>query len=128
MMSTEAELEGFEVFEGYRTRHTKDLLVSISKRGVFLLNSGAYIALGKPDMVVLLWSRQESLIGLRVADARVAHAFSVQRVSSGNTFKLNSMSFLKHYGIEIAHTQRYTATMREDMLIIAINTHERIQP
>lgn len=111
------ELEGFEVFNGYRRRHKEHPEVTIKKGGEFSLNYKAYALLGEPQNAALLYNRDKRLIGIRVGGN-----IPVRHHTKQSTYTVAGRAFTKHYDIDTSAVQRYTVSLQDAMLIIDLNS------
>lgn len=99
----------FEVFRKGSIPRTTQPMMTIQKGGAFSLNKAAYLILGEPKAVELLFDRVAQVIGLRRVAPTERHAFPVRPVGRGTTFALSGRSFCTHYGIPTDQARRFTA-------------------
>ncbi len=91
-------------FQGKPNRMDKDAArVTLSSRGVFLLNAKAFEAMDAPAAVTLLFDENNSVIGLKPADPRRPNAFPVRQKGKHN-HTINASPFCKHFGIKVERT------------------------
>lgn len=109
----------FEEFKRNRMPSTQEPAVTIQKRGALSLNTAAYEALGSPKHVVLLYDRENELIGIQKASGTTPHAYAVRGVGNNEATRVVSgKAFLSYYGIPRDLARRWIAAMEEDILVI----------
>lgn len=98
----------------------KEPTVTLQKRGALALNLTAYQLLGSPKAVHLLYDREESVIGLRSAQADDDDAYPLRQVPRrGETGPhiVTAQAFASHYGIDFA-PRRLRAEIHGNILCI----------
>ena len=115
------DLSNFETF----TRRLAPLgncpYVTIQKRGILSLNRIAFMALGAPAAVELLYNRTDQVVAIKGASIEVPHAHALRAVGRAtvpNTYVLAAMSFLQHYGIASTKSLRREAGVSDGVLLI----------
>lgn len=109
----------FETFERNRMPSKGQPAVTIQKRGAISLNTAAYEAIGKPSFVVLLYDREERLIGIRESDANTPHAYGVRGTGKNQATRVVSgKAFLSYYDIPRDVARRWFAEERDGTLVI----------
>jgi hypothetical protein len=109
----------FETFEKNRMPSKGRPAVTIQKRGSISLNTAAYEAIGEPSFVVLLYDREERLIGIRESDANTPHAYNVRGTGKNQATRVVSgKAFLSYYDIPRGVARRWFAEERDGMLVI----------
>jgi hypothetical protein len=93
-------------------------LVTIQKSGSLGLNRAAYQALGEPSLVVLMFNREEQLIGIRVADQDTEHAYPLRKQQQSESYLIAGRAFVGHYNIEHESARRYQAEIQGDILAV----------
>jgi len=78
--------------------------VTLSNRGVMLLNKTAYEVLGMPAAVKLLYDEDRRVIGLAPQDIRRPNAFPVRQKDKYYNRVINTNSFCRHFGIDVRRT------------------------
>lgn len=116
-------MTAFEVFDGYHSRPTNAMFVSIRQDGNFSLNNVAMKALRNPERVQLLYSRPTSKIGIRPAslDSNAAIDFIVRKQKNCRTCVVSGKAFFKEYNIDFGITRRFEARIQDEMLVIDLN-------
>lgn len=114
----------FEVFKKRFAPLVKQPYVTIQTRGTISLNKAAFLAIGSPEAVELLWDAKDQIIGFRPVDRDVEHAYPVRNATKpdANAFVLSGTAFAHHYGIVIAVSTRYSATTVEGVLCVDLKT------
>jgi hypothetical protein len=108
----------FEEFTKKMAREADAPYVTIQKRGVIALNHSAFVALGEPNAVVLLFDAERQAVGLRAAAANVEHAYKVRLNTKGSSHLVTATLFTNHYGISTQVARRWEAQMEGDILTI----------
>ncbi|MEJ7622609.1 MAG: hypothetical protein WKF34_01315 [Pyrinomonadaceae bacterium] len=96
----------WSVFEGepYRARASVEARVTLSPQCVIYLNGPAYIALGAPHAVELMFEGNRRVIGMKPADIRKRNAFPVKRHSKGSYMRVSAAAFCHNFRIEPRET------------------------
>jgi hypothetical protein len=108
----------FEVFDKKAIPRSGELQVTIQKTGVIAFNQVAFLALGEPEAVELLYDREEQVVGIRKVDRKIRHAYLVRHNHRGTTHMVAGQAFTKHYGISTVEGRRWTAVLQGDVLCI----------
>jgi hypothetical protein len=93
-------------------------LVTIQKSGSLGLNRAAYEALERPDYIVLMFNRDEQLIGIRAADQDTQHAYPLRKQQQSESYLIAGRAFVGHYEIEHDNARRYQAEIQGGILTI----------
>jgi hypothetical protein len=97
--------------------------VTIQKRGIISMNKAAFIALGAPDTVELLFDTDERLMGLRAVEYLAEHAYPVRGVGDEPTsYLVAGTAFTKHYGIDTTRSRRWPAELMDNILSVDLKT------
>lgn len=121
--------ERWTEFEGRPNRRAGDVpRVTLSKRGVLLLNRVAYDALGAPAAVKFFYDEDSRVIGLKPEDARAANAFPVKQKDKWFNRTIYAHPFCRHFGIEIRRTVLFNEIDidREGMMRLELNRTQTI--
>jgi hypothetical protein len=96
----------------------KQPTVTVQKRGNLSLSNSAYVALGSPKAVSLLYNREERIVGLEPADPDDPDAYPPRPVGGRRTGSLlvTAGAFVHHYGIDATIPRRYNATVEDGIL------------
>lgn len=113
----------FELFDKKAATASKQPFVTIQKKGPFSLNKAAYEALGEPSHVEMLYDLDNKLVAFRQTPGTKPHAYPLRAQGPNNaTFMVAGAAFTKHYGIDTSVARRYTAELRDDMLVIDLGS------
>lgn len=113
----------FEEFTKKAARAAGTPYITIQKRGVFSLNHAAFVALGEPKAVSLLFDSERQLVGFRSSDPESDHSYAVRLNSKGTSHLVTGALFTTHYEISTETSRRWKAQMVEDgILAIDIST------
>jgi len=109
----------FEEFDKRAAAASKSPFVTIQRRGLFSLNRAAIELMGNPEAVVLLYDREEKLIGFRPAPLTDPRALPVRsQGKNASTFMVAGQAFAKYYDLDTSVAQRYAVEMRGDILVL----------
>lgn len=109
----------FEEFKRNRMVSLQKPAVTIQKRGALSFNTAAFEALDYPKHVVLLYDRENELIGIQKASGAKPHAYAVRGVGNNEATRVVSgKAFLSYYEIPRDVARRWTAKMQDDTLVI----------
>ena len=110
----------FETFTKHLIRLQHEPQVTIQRRGALSLNRPAYLALGSPDAVELLYDADARIVGLRAVDSGVEHAYAVRPATSGANGRcaISAMAFTKFYGIDTSRSLRWPAYLDDGVLCV----------
>lgn len=119
--------DDFEVYKRNRAPADNRPAVTVMQRGQLSINDVAFEMLGMPEALELLYSRTKRVVGVRPVDRDEPHAY-VPRTRSAKyrghgPYVVSGAAFFRYFGIEVKQTARYTATMRDDALIIELMEH-----
>lgn len=97
--------------------------VTIQKRGSMSLNRSAFVALGEPESVELLFDRTASIVGLRATAPNAENAYHVRRSSrsSSGPWLISAMAFIKFYDVDVSATRRWPAYLDDDVLCVDLS-------
>jgi hypothetical protein len=126
---TGAALAHFETFKKSLIPLRQDPRVTVQRRGTITINAAAYVALGSPEAVELLFDRQAMVLGLRGVEPSVPHAAFVRpSARTGNgPFVISAMAFLKFYGIDTSVARRWPARLDRGVLCVDLRgTHDAV--
>jgi len=87
-------------FEGGPNKSFRNRIrVTLSPKGMILLNRIAYQALEEPQAVVLLFDENERTIGLKPADPTRQNAFPIKQKDQYHNRTIATNSFCRHYNL-----------------------------
>jgi len=116
-------MANFEVFrsKGARANGSTDTL-TIDKRGQLAIGRDAYLQLGEPKAVELLYDRETTTIGIRPVDPSSGTAYAV-RGGDKISYTVSGTAFLRHYGIPFGDTAiRRRAEMVNGILCVDLQS------
>ena len=95
------EIEKWNVFTGkqYGRPAKKEARVTLGNYGTFYLNGQAFIELGSPAAVEILFDVGKHRIGLRPVAPMARHAFKIVPHTKGGYHRLSAAAFCHHHGI-----------------------------
>jgi hypothetical protein len=113
----------FETFTKRLVPLGKRPFVTIQKRGTISMNKAAYVALGSPQTVELLFDSDERMVGLRPVEFMTEHAYPVRGVGQEPTsYLIAGRAFTKHYEIDTTVSRRWPAELVDDVLSVDLKT------
>lgn len=96
--------------------------VTISRKGVILMNTAAYEMAGRPQRVSLLYDKQHGVIGLERSSLTDANSFPV-RVKSKKNRVIHASPFCRHHDINVERTMAFnTIEIEKGILMLDLNT------
>ena len=115
----------FERFDKKTMTVSKAPYLTLQKGGTMSLNRRAFLDLGEPEAVELLFDRDEQLIGLKPTSPKEPYAFPIRPQGSRNrvsNYAVAGQAFTKHYDIDTSVARRYLAEMRDDTLVVDLKS------
>jgi hypothetical protein len=118
----------FETFTRRMVPLVKKPAVTIQKRGTMTLNKAAYVALGAPEAVELLYDKKNNVMGIRPINPEVDHAYPMrpQANKEDGPFIVSGAAFTKYYGIKTDEARRYNAEIEDGVLIIDLSNEGQV--
>ncbi len=99
-------IEYWEKFKGGPTKPANERVhVTLSAKGVILMNRNAFKLLGSPRAACLYFNKKDSRVGISAAHPELAEAFPIR--DKVNYFLINAAPFCRHYGIRVEKTQQF---------------------
>ena len=113
-------MANFEVFTRRMVPLVKQPAVTIQKRGNISINRAAFVALGEPQAVELLYDPTERIVGFRGVPVDTEHAYPMrpQGQKEDGPYIVAGMAFTKYYAIDTTISRRWPAAMQDDILCI----------
>ncbi len=110
----------FETFDKRAATTNKNPMVTIQRGGHFSLNKAAYLAMGEPETVELLFSRPNKVIGFRPVTPTSPRGFPVkpQGKNSPTTFMVAGQAFAKNYELDVSTARRYGVEIKNGILML----------
>ncbi len=115
----------YEIFRRQRAPLAQEPYITIHRRGTIALNAPAWLALGSPAAVELLFDRDTKVMAFRAADDSADHAYQLrQQGRSTSSLVLSGTAFFQYYGIPIESEARRLAARLDDGLLTVDLTQE----
>jgi hypothetical protein len=115
----------FEEWTMRGTRSGNEPAVTVQAGGIFAVNREAHEALsaslddgGPAEAVVLLFDRDERVMGLRAVSPDVAHSYRLRPQSNSPSYLVSGRAFARNYQIPTDRARRYPAVMQDGVLTI----------
>ena len=101
-------------------RGTVQPTVSIQKSGAVTWNQSAHDAMGRPELVEILFDQDRSMLGLRPAE-RSEGSFRVRRLGPQNTWITSARGALRRIGLLPENAFRQVAKQEDSVLAIDVS-------
>ena len=122
-MTLERHFEKFTA--GPALAKQKRIHVTLRPDGVIYLNQNIYRILGKPDAVALYYSREEDMIAIEPANARLPAHFPL--MPKGKTgWEISAGNFCGHYGLRPKQTQEFVRPDIDNSGILLLNLRQTV--
>lgn len=106
-------------FQGKPNKFRRDTPhVTLSTKGVILMNMIAYEAFGRPEQVALLYDKQNAAIGLESEPAPEDVTFPVNLRAKGRTAYICANPFCRHHQIRVDRTMAFNKVSVEKGVLI----------
>jgi hypothetical protein len=92
--------------------------VTLSNRGEILVGAKTFDRMGRPDAAVLLFDRENRMIGLRPTHPRVANAYLFGPKKNGRHSVIRASSFCRDHGIKVDRTTIFKRPVIEKGILI----------
>lgn len=112
----------FEEFDKRAAVASKSPFVTIQRKGIFSMNQAAYLLMGSPEAVTLMFDSEEGLVGFKPTTTSSPRAFPVRPQQNGVTYVVAGQAFSKHYGIDTSVARRYGVEARDNILVLDLNS------
>ena len=101
-----------------------DLRVTLSKKGEIMVGARAVARMGKPDWVVLMFDRANSLIALRVSHRHEKNAYPLVHKMKGRHRIVRANKFCRHYGIQFERTRAFVRARIDERGVLVLDLKE----
>jgi hypothetical protein len=92
--------------------------VTLSAKGVILMNQIAFESFGSPENVTLLFDKANAVIGLKPCEPGTANAFPAKPKDKNRNRVIHGKPFLRHFGIEADRTLLFNNVTTEDGILL----------
>lgn len=117
----------FEVFERKYAKASMEPTLTVTIRGTLNLNEAAQAALGNPEAAVLLYARDDAIIGLRPAGRDEPNAYLVGKLGkAGKSQTIVAKDFCAWIGADLSEARRYPMTMENGIGCVDLRGPARI--
>jgi hypothetical protein len=117
----------WEYFEhGPVENQSEGIYVTVNRFGNFFLNRRAHEAIGRPDLVVLMYDRRRSTVGIAAAGPGQTGAFRLKRkeLKGHGARVLYAKNFCRNFAICPDETLRFTAAEVNKAGVLVLDMHE----
>lgn len=123
----------FEIFTGRnKPASSKTMRVSLNKRGAISFNHAAFVALGEPKAVELLYDKETNAIGMRASKEDVRHAYPVRAQGKSKSYIIGAVAFTQHYDVKPENTITFDPLIEDGIMVLefskAVNVAQRAAP
>lgn len=109
---------GFEEFDRTKAAYGRKPNVTIQPRGLISINQSAYRKMGEPEYVVLMFDREERLVGIKgTSDTEKGYRVRVA-TRPGSPAVISGSAFLNYYDLNLDETRKWTPTFDGGVLIL----------
>jgi len=117
----------FEVFARKYARASREPTLTVTVRGTLNLNEAAQAALGHPEAVVLLYARDEAVIGVRPATRDEPNAYVVGKLgNAGKSRTVVAKDFCAWIEADLSNARRYPMTIEDGVGCVNLRGPVRI--
>lgn len=96
-----------------RREHVRrsDPAITIRDRGLAVVNAAAWEAIGEPTHVVLLFDKEQQILGFQGASEATPDSYPLAPLSKrdASTRQVSVRALFRHFGIPLGTTRRYRA-------------------
>ncbi|MEP7213074.1 MAG: hypothetical protein ABI791_08370 [Acidobacteriota bacterium] len=117
----------WEYFEyGPVEDQSERVYVTLNRRGNFFMNRRAVEAIGRPDLVVLMYDRRRKTVGIAAAAPRQPGAFRLKRKEKDGCGGrvLYASNFCRNFGIDPDETLRFTTAEVDKAGVLVLDLNE----
>jgi hypothetical protein len=97
-------IDDWEEFSFGASNPNGDLHVTIDRKGTILIGTKTFEAFGRPDHVVLLFSRSSSKIGIVPSNQHAKNSYVLKTRGPNHYRVITANRFCRHYGIKVDRT------------------------
>lgn len=101
-------IKHWNVFEGVQGgKRREKARVTMAPNKTIGMNEHAYLAIGSPSAVEMMFDANRNMIGLRPCDPHKKNVFEVRRRLKGKHFAISAGAFLTHFDIKPTRTMLF---------------------
>jgi len=93
-------------------------MVTFQRKGPISFNPAAFLAMGGPAFVELLYDCDERVVGFRPLAGPLPHAYPVGATRQGRAYRVAGHAFVRFFGIPGAVSTRYAAELTGGVLCV----------
>ncbi|MDP9439948.1 MAG: hypothetical protein M3P49_14605 [Actinomycetota bacterium] len=119
-------------FGGVGSRNRGVAWVSLLKSERFTLSTEAYLLLGEPDRVEILYQKGTKKIGFRATNDPFG-SYKVVKPKTGG-YQLTAVALVRQLGLDVSRSRRFEARMEGNVLVfdlddeaLSVSPKERVQ-
>ena len=92
--------------------------VTLSVRGEILIGAKTFDRIGRPDAAVLLFDKENQVIGLRPTHPRIANAYLLGPKTTGRHRVIRASRFCRDHGIKVTRTTVFKQPVMEKGVLV----------
>ena len=92
--------------------------VTLSTRGEILIGAKTFDRIGRPDAAVLLFDKENNVIGLRPTHSRIPNAYLLGPKTTGRHRVIRASRFCRDHGIKVTRTTIFKQPVMEKGVLV----------
>jgi hypothetical protein len=92
-------------------------MFSLQKRGLISMNMAAFVALGEPAAVALLYDPEENIIAMRKVPRNYQNGYPVRKQGTSRSYLVAGTGFTSYHKIKTDVTRRYVGRNYGDQVL-----------
>jgi hypothetical protein len=114
-------MPNFDTFQRRFAKASDEPTLTVTIRGTLNLNAAAFAALGKPEAVVLMYARDDFIIGLRPSAKDEPNAYVVGKLGKeGLSRSIVAKDFCAWIGADLSDARRYPLAMEDNIGCVSL--------
>ncbi len=101
-----------------------ELRVTLDRKGTLMIGARAVERLGRPDHVVLLFDRFNSLIGVKPSNRHAPNAYPLIQKINGRHRVVRANRFCRHYGIQFERLRAFVTAKVDENGVLVLDLKE----
>lgn len=100
-----------------------EMHVTLNAKGEIVIGAAAFERFGRPEVAVLLFDKEQELIGVLPASSRAKNAYPLKGKKVGRHRTIRANRFCRHHGIRVAATMAFNKPEidEEGVLVLDMN-------
>ncbi len=119
----------FEEFTGRATPASSKLMrVALQKRGTISLNRAAYLALGEPEAIAMLYDHESRAVGMKPISKDIRHAYPIRKQPNSKSYLIGAQAFCKYYDIQTGSNRAFAPLIEDGVLVFELDGGVDVAP